>query len=115
MYTNALMGDFKEYGQLLAFCDLNQARMDYYNKKINDKFGHAPLPTYRHYDFDKMILEQKPDRVIVTSMDRTHHHYICRAMELGCDVITEKPMTMDAEKCQQIIDTKHKTGKNLTV
>ena len=28
MYTNALMGDFKEYGQLLAFCDLNQARMD---------------------------------------------------------------------------------------
>ncbi|MBR5024895.1 MAG: Gfo/Idh/MocA family oxidoreductase, partial [Victivallales bacterium] len=115
MYTNALMGDFKEYGQLLAFCDLNQARMDYYNKKINEKFGHAPLPTYRHYDFDKMILEQKPDRVIVTSMDRTHHYYICRAMELGCDVITEKPMTMDAEKCQQIIDTKHKTGKNLTV
>ena len=115
MYTNALMGDFKEYGQLLAFCDLNQARMDYYNKKIHDKFGHEPLPTYRHYDFDKMIQEQKPDRVIVTSMDRTHHHYICRAMELGCDVITEKPMTMDAEKCQQIIDTKHKTGKNLTV
>ncbi|MBR6059556.1 MAG: Gfo/Idh/MocA family oxidoreductase [Victivallales bacterium] len=115
MYTNALMGDFKEYGQLLAFCDLNQARMDYYNKKIHDKFGHEPLPTYRHYDFDKMIQEQKPDRVIVTSMDRTHHHYICRAMELGCDVITEKPMTMDAEKCQQIIDTKHRTGKNLTV
>ena len=27
MYINALMGDFKEYGQLLAFCDLNQARM----------------------------------------------------------------------------------------
>jgi len=36
-------------------------------------------------------------------------------MELGCDVITEKPMTVDAEKCQQIIDTVKRTGKNLVV
>ena len=37
---------------------------------------------------------------------RTHADYICRAMELGCDVITEKPMTTDAEKCQRILDTR---------
>ena len=29
----------------------------------------------------------------VTTMDRTHHRYIIRAMEAGCDCITEKPMT----------------------
>ena len=42
-------------------------------------------------DFEQMIAEQKPDTIIVTSVDRTHHEYIVRAMELGCDVISEKP------------------------
>ena len=42
-----------------------------------------------------MIAETKPDVVIVTTVDSTHADYICRAMELGCDVITEKPMTTD--------------------
>jgi predicted dehydrogenase len=36
-------------------------------------------------------------------------------MELGCDVITEKPMTIDAEKCQNIIDKQKETGRKCTV
>ena len=36
-------------------------------------------------------------------------------MEKGCDAITEKPMTVDEVKCQQIIDTIKRTGKNLRV
>jgi len=36
-------------------------------------------------------------------------------MELGCDVISEKPMTIDAEKCQMVLDTVGRTGRNLTV
>ncbi len=115
MYISALCDEFKEHGQLLAFCDTNQARMDYYNNFIETKYQHSPVPTYLAHNFEQMITEQKPDTVIVTSMDRTHHQYICRAMEMGCDAITEKPMTIDAEKCQQIIDTKKATGRNLTV
>jgi predicted dehydrogenase len=36
-------------------------------------------------------------------------------MELGCDVVTEKPMTTDAEKCQRIIDTQNSTGRHVRV
>lgn len=115
MFTKAIITDYKDIAELKAFCDVNQSRMDFYNNLIGEEHGHAKLPTYKSEDFDRMIQEQKPDAVIVTSMDRTHHKYICRAMELGCDVISEKPMTVDEKKCQQIIDTKKKTGKNLTV
>ncbi len=115
MYISALCDGFKEHGQLLAFCDTNQARMDYYNQFIQEKHQHAPVPTYLAHDFERMLTEQQPDAVIVTSVDRTHHQYICRAMEMGCDAITEKPMTIDAEKCQQIIETKRATGRNLIV
>ncbi|MCK5805290.1 MAG: Gfo/Idh/MocA family oxidoreductase, partial [Lentisphaeria bacterium] len=115
MYTKALMTDFSEHGELAAFCDVNQSRMDYNNGKIQEEFKHDPLPTYLAHEFDQMIADHKPDTVIVTSVDRTHHRYICRAMDLGCDAISEKPMTVDAAKCQQIIDTVERTGKNLTV
>lgn len=115
MYIDAICNEFSDTAELKALCDSNQTRMDYYNTRIKDVHGKESLPTYKAQDFDKMIAEQKPDTVIVTTIDRAHHKYICRAMELGCDVICEKPMTIDEEKCQQIIDTKKKTGKNLVV
>ena len=115
MYIQALAVDYKKIAELKAFCDTNQTRMDFWNRELKNAYKHPAVKTYKAEEFDLMIKEQKPDVVIVTSMDRTHHTYICRAMELGCDVITEKPMTVDAEKCQQIIDVKKKTGKNLTV
>jgi len=62
-----------------------------------------------------MIAETKPDTVIVTCQDSFHDTYICRAMELGCDVITEKPMTIDAERAQRILDTQKRTGRKVRV
>lgn len=115
MFVNALMKDFSESCELKALCDTNQTRMAYHNDCIVEKYGAEALPTYLAQEFECMLAEQKPDAVIVTTVDRTHHDYICRAMEAGCDVITEKPMTTDAEKCQQIIDTKKRTGRNVTV
>ena len=53
--------------------------------------------------------------MIVTTVDATHHQYIIRAMELGCDVITEKPMTTDAEKAAAIFDAIDRTGRKLRV
>jgi len=66
-------------------------------------------------EFDRMVREMSPDVVIVTSMDCTHHQYIIRAMELGCDAISEKPMTIDGQKVRAILDAKERTGKSLRV
>lgn len=115
MYIDALIKDFRDCGKLAALCDTNQTRMDYWKNYIKENGGPAAVKTYKAADFDTMLAEQKPQTVIVTSMDRTHHKYICRAMELGCDVITEKPMTVDAEKCRQIIAAVKKTGRGLIV
>jgi predicted dehydrogenase len=62
-----------------------------------------------------MIAEVKPDTVIVTTIDSTHHIYITRAMALGCDVITEKPMTTDLPKLQAIFEAIEQTGRTLRV
>lgn len=115
-FYGSLASNYKDTSELLAFCDTNRTRMEYANKLLVEKYGYdKPVKMYMADEFDKMIEEQKPDYVIVTSIDRTHHKYIKRAMELGCDVITEKPMTMDEVKCNVILDAIEKTGKNLRV
>ncbi|MDD5727108.1 MAG: Gfo/Idh/MocA family oxidoreductase [Victivallales bacterium] len=115
LYIEALVKAYRDCGELLALCDTNQTRLNYWSNYVKTHGGSRNIKTYRAADFDRMLAEQKPDRVIVTTVDRTHHQYICRAMELGYDVVTEKPMTVDAVKCQQIIDTVKKTGRDLVV
>jgi predicted dehydrogenase len=114
LFYAAIATDFRDTSELAAFCDVNQTRMNYANKRLGE-IGYPQVRTYKSDEFDRMIELEKPDSVIVTSVDRTHHHYIIRAMELGCDVVTEKPMTVDEKKCQQILDTVKRTGRNIRV
>lgn len=113
-YYEAILGEHKDVAKLVAICDTNQTRMDVHNERFVE-LGAEKMPTYKADDFDKMVAEQKPDVVIVTTIDRVHHIYCIRAMELGCDAITEKPMTIDEEKLQAMIDAEKKTGKHIRV
>jgi predicted dehydrogenase len=116
MYTRALVQEFPELTRLVALCDVNLGRANLRNKVLSEEMDSEPAPVYAADDFDKMISEIRPDTVIVTTgPDATHSRYIIRAMELGCDVITEKPMTTDVESCKAILDTKRKTGREVRV
>jgi predicted dehydrogenase len=115
LYVEALHTTYANVAELVAMCDLSQTRMNWYNQQLADQLDAAPLPTYPAHDFDRMIVESKPDTVIVTTVDCTHHEYITRAMALGCDVITEKPMTTDLAKLNAIFAAIEQTGKSLRV
>lgn len=115
MYIDAVAGRFHEAAVLVGLCDLSQTRMDWYNERLAEQYDLPPAPTYHAEQFDQMVAETRPDVVIVTSMDSTHHLFITRAMELGCDAISEKPMTIDAAKARAIFDTIAKTGRQLRV
>ncbi|HEX7056775.1 MAG TPA: Gfo/Idh/MocA family oxidoreductase [Bacilli bacterium] len=115
LYYGAIARDFRDQAEITAFCDINRTRLAYANRLLQEKYAYPAVRTYHSSEFDRMIATEKPDFVIVTSIDRTHHRYIIRAMELGVDVISEKPMTVDEEKCQQILDTIKRTGRSLRV
>lgn len=113
-FYSAIAQTFRDTATLVAFCDTNQTRMEVANKRIHE-LGLSPLPTYKAADFDRMIKDTQPDAVIVTTIDRAHHVYIIRAMELGCNVLSEKPMTVDEEKCQMILNAVRTTRQQLRV
>jgi predicted dehydrogenase len=114
MYREAVLKTFAPYSQMVGYCDINLGRLKLAQAKAREMAG-VEVPIYEAKDFDRMIRETKPDVLIVTTKDATHDQYIIRAMELGCDVMTEKPMTTDEKKCRAIFDAKRKTGRRLIV
>ena len=113
MYLEAVGKTFSETSRLVALCDSNVGRLDL-AASLPYVQPHSPR-LYSDNDFERMIEETKPDAVIVVCQDSSHDTYICRAMELGCDVVTEKPMTIDADRAQRILDTQKRTGRNVRV
>ena len=108
MWGRSLVQDYADVVEFAGLSDINPGRLAY----AKDYIG-VSCPTFT--DFDEMLRATAPDLVIVTTVDATHHEFIIKAMHAGCDVITEKPMTTDADKCQAILDAQALTRKNLTV
>ena len=113
MYREAILGPYSQHCEFVGVCDINPGRLQLYVEAARARG--VQVPGYPAEDFDRMIAERKPDCVIVTTKDCHHDEYVCRAMELGCDAITEKPMATDERKCQRILDTQRRTGKRCTV
>jgi predicted dehydrogenase len=109
-WGQSIVDTYKETVEMVALCDINPKRMAASKKVLG-----INAKTYEAKDFDLMIQETKPDIVIVTTTDCFHEKYIVRALELGCDVISEKPIAIGAEQCQRIADTENRTGKKVYV
>lgn len=114
LYIDAIGGKWRESAKLVAFCDSNQTRMQYANGLL-EKAGAQPASLWQAAHFDAMIRETRPETIIVTTMDRTHDEYIVRALRAGCDVITEKPMTIDEPRALRILDAIEETGRQVRV
>jgi predicted dehydrogenase len=113
-YREAIVGEYAQFSEYVGLCDNNPGRLKLFQTRVQAASG-ALVPAYDAAGFDRMIAETRPNVVIVTTVDSIHARYIIRAMELGCDVITEKPMTTDEAMCQAIIDTQKRTGRTCTV
>ena len=74
-------------------------------------YGNIPV-----YDsFDAMVDDVKPDYIIVTTKDCNHHEYIIRSLDMGYDVITEKPITNTRKKALEIMEAEKRSGHTVRV
>lgn len=55
------------------------------------------------------------DAAIVATPTTTHAELGCKLMELGCDVLVEKPMAHDLASARALIETANRTGRILQV
>ena len=112
MYRKAVTQTHAGGNELVALCDVNAHRLALSASKVPEQAGNG-IATYLAADFGKMIDEQKPDTVIVTVPDYLHDKYMIEAMRAGCDVMTEKPMTIDVARLKAILDVQRETGRKI--
>lgn len=87
MFAEPYDTELQGIAEIAGICDINPARAT----EMGRLCGQAPTFS----DFDEMIRETQPDTIIVTTPDHLHDEFIIRALEAGCDVVSEKPMTTD--------------------
>lgn len=98
-------GDTVEF---VALCDPNPKRAEVVRQIIG-----VDCPVFT--DFERMVKEARPDLVAITTVDAYHAEYIIRALDLGIDVITEKPMTIDEKQTQAVIDAEKRNNRKIIV
>ena len=108
MYGRNLMRDYSDYVNMVGICDANPGRL-----KVARELIGVDSPVYT--DLEEMITKEKPETLIVTTWDSTHHDVVNKGMEMGCDIIVEKPLTIDEDKAQSIIDAEKKYGRKVIV
>ena len=110
MFVRSILETYKQVAELVALLDVDLERVAMLNQVVG-----ASVPAYHADDFDRMVDEQKPDVVIVATMDSTHDTYIIKALAKDVSVCSEKPLTTDERKCRAIIEAERKSRGTVTV
>ena len=114
MFVRSLAADHAGHCELVALADTNLGRVKAYNETLAE-LGAPAAAEYHAGDFKRMLEQERVDVAIVTTVDRYHDEYIVAALDAGRDAITEKPMTIDVERCRSILDAVRRSGRNVTV
>ena len=93
-----------KFGELIAVCDVDQV----HNEEFNARFD-RDLSMYT--DYRKLFEEQQPDLVTIGTPDHWHIPIAVHALEAGCDVYCEKPLTLTIAEGAIIEDAVKRTGK----
>jgi predicted dehydrogenase len=115
MFLDPVVTRFGNDAEVVGLCDSSLVRARYHARRLQSAFQHAAVPVYRAADFASLLRETRPDVVVVCTVDSEHDRYIVAALEHGCDVVTEKPMTTTAPKCRRIMEAVRSSGRQVRV
>ncbi|OGV69906.1 MAG: hypothetical protein A2283_11045 [Lentisphaerae bacterium RIFOXYA12_FULL_48_11] len=107
-WCGEILKNYSDVVDLVGLCDNNGKRV----AAARNLLG-TTSPTFT--DFDLMVKETKPDAILVTTMDSVHVRHILRGLELGCDVISEKPLCTDERQCKEILKAAKKSANKIIV
>ena len=121
-YTVAILGcgtrgkcyaqlvDKKEDFTVAAVCDINPEQIVALkslcpNSKNIEVF----------YDENEFLKEKRADAVMIATPDRDHVRQAIAAMELGYDLLLEKPISDDAQELKDLLKVQQQTGRKVIV
>ena len=92
--------------ELVAFCDIVEERA----QKALEQYGAEGAKAYT--DYKELLKDETIDIVHVCTPNREHSFITVDALEAGKHVMCEKPMAINGEEAQKMLDAAARTGKN---
>ena len=95
--------------EMVAFCDIIPERA----QKAAEKYGAEGAKAYA--DYKELLKDAEIDVVHVCTPNRSHSFITVDALEAGKHVMCEKPMAINSEEAQKMLDAAKRTGKKLSI
>ena len=93
--------------ELVAVADLDEKRL----KEIGDQYN---VPS-RYRSAEDMFAAEQLDVVSVCTPNKFHAPLTIAALKLGCHVLCEKPMAMNARESRQMLEAAQQAGKRIMI
>ncbi len=99
--------------ELVAVCDLNDDNAQYLADEAHELLGHRPRV---YNDLALMVREIDDLRAASVTTDASSHHVVAPAcLELGLNVLCEKPIAVTMRGANRVIDAASKANRVLSV
>lgn len=92
-----------------AVCDVRQVRLGF----AVEKYGVAKENCF--LDEEEFLKEKRADVLVIATQDQDHVRQCIKALELGYDVLLEKPITPKKEECYQLLEAQKKYQHKVVV
>lgn len=93
-------------GRVVAVCDLEPLMAE----QLAVRYG---IPAF-YSDFERLLAIERPGVVHVTTPPQSHLFLARKAIDAGCHVYVEKPLTPTFEQTHELIDYAQAAGRKLT-
>ena len=107
-YAKHMLNTPERY-KIVALCDPNPAQIE----KVHRLYGLAD--TADSLDDKHFLTKKQADLLVIASPDREHVWQAVRGMELGYDLLLEKPISDDRTELTLLLDTQQRTGCRVIV
>jgi myo-inositol 2-dehydrogenase/D-chiro-inositol 1-dehydrogenase len=93
-----------QHAKMIAVCDVDDVHMAEFNARFDKKLK-------QYQDYRKLLDVEKPDVVTIGTPDHWHVPIAIAALNAGCHVYCEKPLTLTIEEGFLIRDAVEKSGR----
>ncbi len=103
------MFDFKDKFKIVSICDIDKDKIDLAQRQWD-------IPSENCFlDENEFLKEKRSDALVIATQDRDHVRECIRALELGYDILLEKPISPDEDELYQLLRANEKYQRKVIV
>ena len=104
-----IMSEKPEEFEIVSLCDIKEDRLLKYREIFHVSQENLFV------DETSFFQKKRADVLVIATQDNDHVRHCIKALELGYDILLEKPITKHETECYQLLETQKKYGGKVVV